>query len=262
LPSKETVSDEVICLTRREFSETSQVLVFFSRQHGKVSVLAKGIKRQKGKTAGGIDLLDLGSAGFLVNTEGLGLLKDFSSGKPFPGIRNNLKKWYAALYLAEVVHLSTKELEPAPEIFDLLCGAITRISEAKGHMELAGILIKTLMDLLKAIGYQPELQQCINCKRKLTVGDWLFFSAQAGGLICRDCEPGIFEKIRIEQRAWSYLLGKTRDLPAAALAFDILNYMLREHLEKTPALASYCRVIFTPGPAVTNKPASPAEEKS
>ncbi len=251
MPSKETVSDDVICLARREFSETSQVLVFFSRGHGKVSVLAKGIKRPRGKTAGGIDLLDAGSASFLVSTEGLGLLKEFLPGKPWLEIRNNLKKWYAALYLAEMVHLSTKELEPLPEIFDLLFAAVDRICEAKGHMELAGILIKTMMNILKAIGYQPELQQCVNCKRKLTPNDWLFFSAQAGGLICRDCESGVFEKIRIEHRAWYYLIDKARDLPSAAQAFDILNYMLQEHLEKPLALASYCRAIFTPGPVVT-----------
>ncbi len=261
MPSKETVSDEVICLARREFSETSQVLVFFSRRYGKVSVLAKGIKRPRGKTAGGIDLLDAGSAGFLISSEGLGLLKEFLPGKPFPGIRNNIKKWYAALYLAEIVQISTRELEPAPDIFDLLGRALDRISLAKGHMELAGILIRTLLEILKGIGYSPELRNCVNCKRNLVPTDRLFFSARAGGLVCRDCEPALFEKIRVENRAWFYLLGKNHDLPSAAQAFEILNYMFQEHLEKKIALASYCRALFTPGPAVGAKPPDPPPEK-
>lgn len=244
MASKEYTKDDVVCLARREFSETSQVLVFFSRAHGKVSVLAKGIKRPRGKTAGGIDLLDVGEARFIISSEGLGLLQEFLPGKPWPGIRGNLRRWYASLYLAEVLNISTQELEPAPGIFDLLVGAIDRIAVAADNAQIGHILVHALMDLLTAIGYGPELQTCINCKRALTPSDWLFFSATGGGLVCRDCEASLFEKIRIEHRAWYYLLGKVHDLTSGAKAFDLLNYMLREHLEKVPAMASYCRTIF------------------
>ncbi|MFA5863645.1 MAG: DNA repair protein RecO [Phycisphaerae bacterium] len=242
--TKETVQDEVVCLSRREFSETSQVLVFISRSHGKISLLAKGSKRPRGKTAGGIDLLDTGQADFIISSEGLGLLKEFLPGKPWLAIRKNIKKWYAALYAVEVVNISTKELEPIKEIFDLLTDSLDCLSAAGSDLELAEILVNTLMRLLSAIGYRPELQRCVNCKRQMTPSDWLFFSASGGGVVCRDCEPGILEKIRFEHRAWYFLLGKVHDLISASKAFDILNYMLREHLGKTPAMASYCRGIF------------------
>ncbi len=244
MPTKEMVQDEVICLTRREFSETSQVLVFMSRDHGKVSLLAKGSKRPRGKTAGGIDLLDTGQASFIISSEGLGLLREFVPGKPWPQLRNSMHKWYAALYLTEVVNISTRELQPLSDVYDILVQSIGCVSAAASDQQLGEILVRTLIDLLTALGYKPELVRCVNCKRQLTPSDWLFFSASGGGLVCRDCEPAMFEKIRLEHRAWYYLTGKVRDLVSAAKAFDILNYMLREHLERVPTMASYCRAIF------------------
>jgi DNA repair protein RecO (recombination protein O) len=244
LPSKEIIQDEVICLTRREFSETSLVLVFMSREHGKVSVLAKGVKRPRGKTAGGIDLLDCGQASILLNHEGLSLLREFLPGTPYPAIRNDLRKWYVALYLAEVVSLTSQELEPAPAVFNLFTRAVERVAEVEASEDLAKVLVRGLQRLIVLIGYKPELESCVICKRRMTQRDWLFFSAANGGLICRDCEPGVVDKIRLDHQTWYYLLNKVHDLVSAGQAFEVLNQLLREHLDRIPALTSYCRRIF------------------
>ena len=52
------VKDEAIVLRRLDSSESSQVLVFFTREHGPQRLIAKGIKRgTKQRFATGIDLL-------------------------------------------------------------------------------------------------------------------------------------------------------------------------------------------------------------
>jgi len=244
LPNKEIIQDDVICLTRREFSETSQVLVFMSRDHGKVSVLAKGVKRPRGKTAGGIDLLDEGTASVILSREGLSLLREFLPGRPRPTIRNDLRKWYASLYLAEVTHISTKELEPASRVYDLLLAGLDRIATSSTRDELGDILVRVLAELLAAIGYRPEFRSCAICRRQLTPHDQLYLSATSGGLVCRDCEPAVVEKIHLEHRPWYYLSGNVHALVSASMAFDALNYLLGIYLERTPVMRSYCRSIF------------------
>lgn len=245
MPQKEIIQDEIICLTRREFSETSLVLVVLSRHHGKISLMAKGVKRPRGKTAGGIDLLDGGQASILLNREGLSLLREFVPGRPYPAIRNDIRKWYAVLYLVELVNMATQELEPVGEIFRVLSAAIDRIAAADNNRVLANILIRALKRLLVLIGYRPEIESCVVCRRGVTSAEPLYFSASSGGVVCRNCEVGIVEKMRLDPRAWSYLLNKTHDLQSASLAFDVLNYMLRETLGRTPTLRSYCQSIFS-----------------
>ena len=51
------IKDEAIVLRRLDYSETSQVLAFFTRDHGPRRLIAKGVKRStKKKFATGIDL--------------------------------------------------------------------------------------------------------------------------------------------------------------------------------------------------------------
>ncbi len=246
MPKRETVHDELICLSRRDFSETSLILVLISRNHGKISLLAKGIKRPQKKTAGGIDILDKIGANFSINLDGLGLLHEFSHKNSWRELRTDIKKWYAGLFITEIVNLSTKELLPIPEIYDLLNKTLDSIANAESQQDLGRIIVNTTLMLLHYVGYKPELRSCVICHHPFTPNDWLFFSASSGGMVCRDCEAPIMEKIRIEHRGWYYLLGKVQDIISGKMGFDILMYMIREHIEKEPALAEYCRKnIFT-----------------
>ena len=62
------VTDRSICLRKTEYSETSQILTLFTREHGLLRVIAKGAHRRTkagaSKFDGGVDLLDIGSAVF------------------------------------------------------------------------------------------------------------------------------------------------------------------------------------------------------
>src|SRR5437763_636670 len=58
--------DRCICLRKTEYSETSQILTLFARNHGLIRTIAKGAHRTTkagaSKFGGGIDLLDLADA--------------------------------------------------------------------------------------------------------------------------------------------------------------------------------------------------------
>ena len=65
-PAMAHVHDRCICLRKVEYSETSQILLLFSREHGLQKVIAKGAHRRtkagSSKFDGGADLLDVGHA--------------------------------------------------------------------------------------------------------------------------------------------------------------------------------------------------------
>src|SRR5580704_1895159 len=60
------VGDRCICLRKTEYSETSQILTLFGREHGLFRAIAKGAHRRTkagaSKFDGGADLLDVGDA--------------------------------------------------------------------------------------------------------------------------------------------------------------------------------------------------------
>src|SRR5437016_5129272 len=98
--------DKGIVLRRLDYSESSQVLAFFTRDHGQRRLIAKGVKRgTRKKFAVGIDLLEQGELVFIQresSESGLGTLTEWRQTQLFLGLRDSLDRWYAALYMAEI----------------------------------------------------------------------------------------------------------------------------------------------------------------
>src|ERR1700677_1632098 len=108
-------AEHCICLAKFEYSETSQILSLFSREHGIVKVMAKGAHRRTKAGAsrfdGGIDLLDTGQAVFTNtdNPQALATLTDWKLRDGHLDLRGNLRGLYLALYAIELVSLLFEE---------------------------------------------------------------------------------------------------------------------------------------------------------
>src|SRR4029079_6690100 len=65
------ITDQAICLRVTDFSETSQIVGMFTREHGLVPLIAKGSKRtsKKSTMSGPLDLLTSGEVVFVPAKE-------------------------------------------------------------------------------------------------------------------------------------------------------------------------------------------------
>jgi DNA repair protein RecO (recombination protein O) len=192
-------SDQCLCLGKTEYSETSQVLTLFSRDHGMVRVLAKGAHRRTkagaGRFDGGIDLLDLGAGVFTDDPKAdLATLTEWKLVNGHLELRRSLRGLRLGQYAAELVSLLIEARDPHPEIFDGLKRTIPEL--ATGRREEA--LLAWQLDLLKQSGYLPELFACVSCHAKPPEGKQFYFSASRGGLICMKCESRVADRLRID----------------------------------------------------------------
>jgi len=75
---KMLVKDTAICIRAVDYSETSQIVTFFTRATGRISAIAKGSKRPKSKFDGPIELFSCGNIVFSdSNKEKLATLTEF-----------------------------------------------------------------------------------------------------------------------------------------------------------------------------------------
>ncbi len=118
------ISDRAIVLRRFDYSETSQILALFTREHGQVRVIAKGIKRStRSRFAVGIDLLEVGQVVWSARADrpqNLAILTEWKQVDAFVGLRERLERLYAAQYAAEVTAELTVDQDPHPTLFDAL----------------------------------------------------------------------------------------------------------------------------------------------
>jgi DNA repair protein RecO (recombination protein O) len=187
--------DKGICIRTTDYSETSQILVFFTADTGKLSVIAKGAKRPKSSFGGPVELLTAGDMVFSVrDSDKLSTLTEFNPTFFSFAIRKKLLALNCALFSAELLNLFTKDFDPHRVVFDEALVFLQKLEQGSDN-EALGRLILFEFVLLKETGSQPVCDRCINCKRKFD-GSWeqCYFTASANGFICRDCEAAFPDK--------------------------------------------------------------------
>jgi len=190
-----------------DWSETSRIATIWTREFGKVRVLAKGGRRLRSNFEVALDLLSVCSIVLLRKTPGgLDLLTEARVDERFPGLRGNLRGLYGAYYLAELLDIGTEERDPHPGLFDAGLAALRSL----GSPNAADRAIVTFeMAWLRELGYAPRLDTCAVCGRPVN-GSRLAFGARSGGVLCPQCAPAQRDRRPFSGAACSVLGGLAR----------------------------------------------------
>lgn len=236
------MKDQAVALRRLDYSETSQVLLFLTREHGPRRLLAKGIKRgTRQRFAAGIDLLERGEVVFAVRAtgeSGLGNLMEWRQIDLYAGLRSDLDRLYAAQYAAEVTAAMVEEADPHPGLFDALISLLEALAAGGDPLPL---LAGYQAALLTVLGFWPDLTRCVRCDRPAPPGRAGYFSAHQGGLICRDCIHRVAEKCKVSGRILDALRRREFLLETAWGGFELLDYAIAHTLGRRPGLSRFIR---------------------
>ena len=195
------ISDRAICVRRYEYSETSQILALFTREHGLIRVIARGAHRTTkagaSKYDGGLDTLDEGDALFTDRLDkDLNTLAEWKLIDGHRSIRRAQRPLYLALYLAEIVGTVFESHDPHPNAFERFASTLAQL--ATPALEESAIAM--VLDLLDESGFMPLLSNCVGCDRATMGERVLFFSPARGGVVCRDCEAGLPDRMQVDPR--------------------------------------------------------------
>src|SRR3712207_8076960 len=120
---------EAIVLKRIDFGEADRVLVIFTRDRGKLSVVAKGIRRISSRKAGHLELFTHAEIQ-LARGANLDVVTEATTRDAFRGLRDDLARTSHAYLVAELVDALTEEAAEQPEVFDLLVQTLSAPEDA------------------------------------------------------------------------------------------------------------------------------------
>ena len=145
-------STEGIILARHDYSDADRILRIYTKKFGKLGVLAKGIKGQKVKSVGMLEIFNKINYS-AVRSPGLDIMTEAMVIDQYGGIRGNLKKISVAYFFLEVVDKITKEEEQNDDFYNLLCSYLDKLelSVAPGSLRK-----KFIEDSLVVLGFWPE----------------------------------------------------------------------------------------------------------
>jgi len=132
---------------RRPFSETSLILEAFTRDHGRIGLLAKGARRPKSRWSGTLEPFQL----LRLSWSGRGELPSLTDVDLSPSrIRLEGRKIVAGLYLNELIMRLTARHDPHAELFEHYGLAVGELWAAEREETALRVFEKRLLD---AIGY-------------------------------------------------------------------------------------------------------------
>ncbi len=179
-----------LVLRTTDWSETSRIATLWTRELGKVRVLAKGGRRLRSSFENALDLLTLCSIVLLRKSSGgLDLLTEAQVIQRFPGLSLHLPALYGAYYVAELLEAGTEEHDPHPILFDRAVETLRSLSQAKDDTTAVRPSLQVMrfeMQLMDEVGYAPVLAGCASCAETVDE-ERPVFSVEAGGLLCIEC---------------------------------------------------------------------------
>jgi DNA repair protein RecO (recombination protein O) len=145
-------SSEGIVLKRINFSEADRIIDLYSKDFGKISLLAKGVRKPKSRKRGSLEIftyLKFQAA----RGKGLDFLEECEIIDTYSEIRKNLNKVTLAYYFMEVLSKLIYGSEKNEELFHLILKYFNVLKSTKGLKELR---ISFIYDLLTLFGFWPK----------------------------------------------------------------------------------------------------------
>lgn len=145
-------------LKRSNYGEADKILTVFSREKGKIHVLAKGIRRIKSRRAPHLELFNLVYF-VLHHGQTLDIVTEARVESSYAGIKANLKLSGFLFYLSEILDKIIPEHQPHPEVFDQLQAhlkALETVSRSPSSNDAQRLTKEFVVQLLWSLGYLPK----------------------------------------------------------------------------------------------------------
>jgi DNA repair protein RecO (recombination protein O) len=195
-----SLKSDAIVLRSIRYAEADRVLHLYTPERGRVSAIAKGVRRTKSRFGGRLEpffrlrlILHEGRSEMLTVTSAETLAAHAR-------LREDGAALEAAARACEAVARVFDDGDPHAGVYHLLANELALLDADPATATRANALAFRLK-LLLAAGFAPHLAGCASCgEREHLVG----FSGAAGGVVCAACEANAFP---LDQEAHDFLVG-------------------------------------------------------
>ncbi len=225
---------EALVLRAIKLSEADRLIVVFTRERGKLRLVAKGARLIKAKLAGLLMAHQFVSLQVVKRNQsrivGARLIEDFSG----PGL--DLQTLGLRSLLAEIVDRMAPEEVPNQAVFDRLVLTFRRLNRGKD----GGLVLGALLFMSASFGFGPDFKHCPACGRELLSLSKGRFGPPPNGLTCLGCQRGgtILSQEKILNLT-NLTSGRSQILDQA-LSKNILDYIYAV-LDREPKSAGFLR---------------------
>lgn len=143
-----------IILSRTDYGEADRIITVLTPGHGKLRLMARGVRKPKSKLAGGIELFSISDLTFIRGKGEIGTLISSRLSKHYGRIVQDIERVQLGYELIRLLNRATED-EPEPEYFELLENTLHALDNP--NISLGLIRAWFSAQLLRLAGHSPNL---------------------------------------------------------------------------------------------------------
>lgn len=145
-------TSEGFILARRNFGEADRIVDIYSKDKGKVSLIAKGVRKLTSRKRGHLEIFS--KIEFqTMNGKNMGILTEVETVDDYAPVRKSMNKISLAYYFMEVIGKITREGGENIELYNFLSSSMERLKGEKGLKKFRKDFVT---NILKILGYWPK----------------------------------------------------------------------------------------------------------
>lgn len=185
--NQETTTGVVLKTT--PYKENDALVEVYTLDYGRLTFLAKGVKKITSKNASGLQEMTLSEFVFIPSKGICNLIK--ASGIDFyHHIKDDLKYYVYGSFILEYVLKGTGKNEPNKKIYDTLIKSLEYLNNG---YDLYLVYIKYILLMLEYSGMHIEVNECIRCGNTRNI-----VGISNLGFICSNCFTSKDEKLSVD----------------------------------------------------------------
>ena len=177
------ITTEALIVKTIPFQETSLIVKLFTREQGKISVIAKGARRLKSNLRGYLEPLShVEVIYYYKNTRDIQTLSKIDLVRAYLSDSPDIDSNVYGLAVLETIDRIIHDHQHDDEIFDL---SINILKQMDRQPEIGQTLfVRFLQNIADIMGYRLNTSQCYRCKRPISSA---IYNPGSGQLCCHDC---------------------------------------------------------------------------
>lgn len=181
---------EAVVLKFTNYKDSDKIFTLFSRERGRITTTAKGVRKISSRRGGNLDTLNHVSVGISEGESGrYKLITEVETLNSFKNLKASLDNSVKGFYITELIYRLLDDEEQNEAVFDLL---ISNLEKLDTHLNNEVSRVNSFeIALLELLGYGLYLDRCAITGRKYD-GTWEYikFNPVLGGFVSEPHAPG------------------------------------------------------------------------
>ena len=183
------------------YGEADRILHLYTPRRGRVSAIAKGVRKTKSRFGGRLEPFFRIDAVLYEGKSELLTMQQANTVAGHPRLREHAAALDCAARACDAVGRLFATDDPHPGVYNLLANELGLLNHAPEVMATLENALAFRLKLLLAAGLAPQLAACASCGEQEHLSG---FSGAAGGVVCGSCEAGSFA---IDQATHDFLVA-------------------------------------------------------